>query len=557
MNYAELAKYKLSRREPAQEKNAPGKITHNRINKKYLVRKKDRYHLPKESHNAIATIVDKGSFEECHEQISSVDFLNFVDVKSYKKRIKEAAKKTGLNNAFVGGKAEIGKHPIMIGSLDFRFLGGSLGSAVGEKIVRLCNDSIDKNIPLILVIASGGARMQEGLVSLMQMAKISVAINRLKQNNIPYITVLTHPTTGGVTASFAMQGDIVISEPNSRIGFAGPRVIEQTIKVKIPKNFQMSEQVLKQGMLDMILEGIEIRETLFQIVKMLTFSQRSSFIDSISEVEKSEYPDFKIPDSIDYGVVRNAKRPRTQDYIKQLFSNFIELHGDRRYGDDQAITGGLAYFQGIPVMVIGHEKGKTPEGMAARNFGMPHPEGYRKAQRLMGMAEKFKLPVVTFIDTVGAYPGIGAEERGQSEAIASSLLKMSGLKVPIIAINIGEGGSGGALALGVGNVVAMLRSSIYSVISPEGCAAILFRDASFAEQAAKALKITAEDCYELKIIDEIIEDGIKVKNIDLDYTIYNIRNFIYESLMKLLPLSGEEAVQHRYERFAAIGTYKE
>ncbi len=532
------------------------KISHSDINTKYLICENNKYSLPKESHNQIASIVDEGSFKEYDKQIKPVDFLKFVDVKPYKRRIKDATKNTQLNEAFVGGEAEIGKQPVMIGSMDFRFLGGSLGSGVGEKIVRLCNHSVSKNVPLILIIASGGARMQEGLVSLMQMAKVSVAINQLKQKNIPYISVLTNPTTGGVTASFAMQGDIIISEPNTRIGFAGPRVIEQTIKAELPENFQMSEQVLKQGMLDMVLQGLEIRETLFTIVEMFTFSKTSSFIENISAVEEVTYPKFNIPKVIRYGVVRSSSRPKTQDYIESLFSNFIELHGDRRFGDDQSVTGGLAYFQDIPVMVIGQEKGKTPQDMVNRNFGMSHPEGFRKAQRLMGLAERYSLPVITFIDTVGAYPGVASEERGQSEAIASSLMKMAGLKVPIVTINIGEGGSGGALALAVGNIVAMLRSSIYSVISPEGCAAILFRDASYAEQAAKALKISAQDCHKLKIIDEIIEDGIEDNTIDMEYTSYNIRYFLYHSLMKLLPLSADELVQHRYERYMAIGTFK-
>ncbi len=533
-------------------------LTSTETNRQFLVFKEGKYLLPRESQKKLATIVDEGSFEEYDRDIRTVDFLQFVGKRAYAERIEEATKKTGMTEAFIGGSATIGGYPVMIGSLDFRFIGGSLGSVMGEKIVRLCDRAIEKETPLILISASGGARMQEGLISLMQMAKSSVAVNRLKEHRLPYISILTHPTTGGVTASFAMQGDIILSEPGSMIGFAGPRVIEQTVDEQLPPAFQLSDTMLTQGMLDMVLPGSEIREYLFGLIRILMFSRGHGLPERLVAPEPSQDDRVRsIPDEIDFRVCRRYEHPRTSDYLRELITGFIELHGDRRYADDPSIIAGLGFFQGIPVTVVGHEKGKTPEDMTRRNFGMTHPEGFRKSQRIMELAEKFNLPLITFIDTSGAYPGVAAEQRGQAEAIASNLARMSGLRVPVVAINIGEGGSGGALALALGNKVAMLRSSIYGVISPEGCASILFRDSAYADQAAKAMRIWASDCYELKIIDEIIEDGIDGEDVDFPYAAQNIKKFIYDCLLELLPMSGDELVAHRYDKFRNMGIFTE
>jgi acetyl-CoA carboxylase carboxyl transferase subunit beta len=529
-------------------------LTSTEINQQFLVLEDGRYSLPRESQKKLATLVDDGSFEEYDRELRTVDLLEFVDKKTYVQRIEEATKKTGLTEAFIGGYATIGGYPVMIGSLDFRFIGGSLGSVMGEKVVRLCDRAIEKETPLILISASGGARMQEGLMSLMQMAKSSVGINRLKEHGLPYISILTHPTTGGVTASFAMQGDIIMSEPNTMIGFAGPRVIEQTVDEKLPPGFQLSDNLLEEGMLDMVVPGNEIRESLFGLIRILMFSRGHSLPECLVAPEPlQDDKDRSIPDEIDFRVCRRRDRPRTSDYIRELITGFVELHGDRRFADDPSIIAGLGFFQGIPVAVVGHEKGKTPDDMIRRNFGMTHPEGFRKSQRIMDLAERFELPLITFIDTSGAYPGVAAERRGQAEAIASNLAKVSGLRGPVVAINIGEGGSGGALALAMGNRVAMLRSSI----SPEGCASILFRDSGYADRAAKSMRISASDCYELEIIDRIIEDGIDGKDVDFSYAAKNIEKFIYDCLLELLPMSGDELVAHRYDKFRNMGIFRE
>lgn len=275
----------------------------------------------------------------------------------------------------------------------------------------------------------------------------------------------------------------------------------------------------------------------------------------LQELEKSVYDNMEPWDRVQ--VARHAGRPTTLDYIARIFDDFIELHGDRTFKDDAAIVGGIASFNGQAVTIIGHQRGKTTKENIRRNFGMPHPEGYRKGLRLMKQAEKFKRPIICLIDTKGAYPGKAAEERGQSEAIARNLFEMAGLRVPVISIVIGEGGSGGALALGVANKILMLENATYSVISPEGAASILWKDASYAKQAAEAMKITANDLKQLEIIDDIIPEvaGGAHKDIDLQATF--MKQAIEKHLNELLQYSGEQLTENRYLKFKNIGQFSE
>ncbi len=255
-------------------------------------------------------------------------------------------------------------------------------------------------------------------------------------------------------------------------------------------------------------------------------------------------------------LARHPKRPYTLDYIEHLFTDFTELHGDRMYADDAAVVTGIARFEAQSVAVIGHQKGRNTSENIRRNFGMPRPEGYRKALRVMELAERFKLPVLTFVDTPGAYPGVGAEERGQSQAIALNLQRMSGLKTPIVCTVIGEGGSGGALAIGVCDYLSMLSYSTYSVISPEGCASILWKDAGKAEDAATAMGITADRLFELKLIDEIIQEPLGGAHRDIETTAANIRNMLAQTLTRLNSMPTEDLLAARYRRLTQFGIFK-
>lgn len=277
--------------------------------------------------------------------------------------------------------------------------------------------------------------------------------------------------------------------------------------------------------------------------------------DRLQKLETDIYENMQPWDRVQ--VARHPERPTTLDYIRDLFTDFIELHGDRLYGDDEAIVGGIASFNGQPITIIGHQRGRDTKENIRRNFGMPHPEGYRKALRLMKQAEKFNRPIICFIDTKGAYPGKAAEERGQSEAIARNLFEMAGLKVPVISVVIGEGGSGGALALGVANHIHMLENATYSVISPEGAASILWKDAALAQQAAEAMKITAPDLKEMGIVDEIIPESTGGAHRDPKRQAVLMGEVLQRSLDELLKLNEDQLVDTRYEKFKSIGEFIE
>ena len=292
---------------------------------------------------------------------------------------------------------------------------------------------------------------------------------------------------------------------------------------------------------------------------------KDSEIDLTDEIERLEKRLKTLEDDIYNNLrpwhrvqmARHQERPTTLDYIERLFEDFVEFHGDRRYGDDPAIVAGIARYKGNPVTVIGHQRGKDTKENIYRNFGMPHPEGYRKALRHMNQAEKFARPIICFIDTKGAYPGKAAEERGQSEAIATNLLEMSGLKVPIVSIVIGEGGSGGALALGVSDHIHMLENATYSVISPEGAAALLWKDASLAEQAAETTKITSYDLKELGILDEIIPEPKGGAHRDIQQQAKNIDLVLSKSLQELKQYTTDQLLEKRWEKYKKIGAYEE
>lgn len=498
------------------------------------------------AYERIRMTVDEDSFEEWEKDM---EFVNPLEFKGYEEKVKSLKEKTGLSEAVVTGKASIEGNPAVIAVCDGRFLMASMGQVVGEKITRAVERATKEQLPVIIFACSGGARMQEGIVSLMQMAKTAAALKRHSDAGLLYVSVLTDPTTGGVTASFAMLGDVILAEPKALIGFAGPRVIEQTIGEKLPKGFQRSEFLLEHGFIDRIVERKETRTVLGNILQMHHTAQNPVIQKPVQTVEK-EQQSVQEKDAWERVTIsRKNDRPVGQDYIRILFSDFLEFHGDRCYGDDTAIIGGIARFAGIPVTVIAQAKGKSTKENVAYHFGMPSPEGYRKALRLMKQAEKFKRPILLFVDTPGAFCGIEAEERGQGEAIARNLFEMSSMKVPVLSVVIGEGGSGGALALAVADEVWMLENAIYSVLSPEGFASILWKDSKRASEAAAVMKLTAADLKKLGVIEAVIAEPEVYTEETMQSVVFVLQKKITEFLDTHCNFSPEELVAQRYERF--------
>ncbi len=594
------------------------------------------------SDERIAETFDEGSFEEWNTGIPETDPLSFPDFDAL---IEKTREKSGLEEAVRCGKASIVGMPVAFCVMEATFMMGSMGMVVGEKITRTIERATAERLPLVIFSASGGARMQEGLCSLMQMAKISAAVERHGEAGLPYISVITDPTTGGVTASFAMLGDVIVSEPHALIGFAGRRVIQDTIKQTLPEGFQTAEFALEHGLIDAIVERKNLRAYLAQVIAlhMATVSVLGSDGAGVQAGEGALYEyaalekELNAPLTVDPSVVkdaehanhgdgllrffarngkaglnaaakifpwltkedasasikraldkrgvadapgvkplkekdiknqdasknpawesvllaRNVHRPTAQYYIDSMVDGFLELHGDRAFADDGAILAGIGWIAGQPVTILAEEKGADLQQRIKRNFGCPQPEGYRKTMRLMKQAEKFGRPIVCLVDTQGAFCGMEAEERGQGNAIAENLAAMSALKVPVVCIVLGEGGSGGALALAVGNRVAMQEHAVYSVLSPEGFASILWKDRSRAAEAAAVMKMSAAEACELGLIEEVLPEGDagEAAHETPEVAARNVEGFIVRSLRELSSLSADELKDDRYRRFRAF-----
>ncbi|MDO4478755.1 MAG: acetyl-CoA carboxylase carboxyltransferase subunit alpha [Lachnospiraceae bacterium] len=576
-----------------------------------------------EAGRRLKLIFDEGTFVPLFTEMKTKDPLQFP---GYEDKRRELENRSGENDALVAGVGLVGGRRVCAAELDRQILMGSMGTVVGEKLVCLIEMAGREKLPLVVFSASGGARMQEGLYSLMQMAKTSAAVRKFRREGGLFISVLTHPTTGGVSASFASLGDIILAEPGALIGFAGPRVIEQTIRKKLPEGFQRAEFQMEHGFVDKIVDRKDMKKTLIRILRLHekrplnrpVAAKMSAVTDTISDnavtsttvgadklttvsetvnattdktvadgttdngsavpenggaadklttatadttiarpLPASGIPPKDIPrsDLSAYerlSLVRSADRPKVTDYISAIFDEFMEMCGDRLGREDASLLGGVAMLDGMPVTVIGHRKGKTAKENLACNFGMTSPEGYRKALRLMEQAEKFGRPVITFIDTPGAYPGMEAEEHGQSIAIAENLARMSDLKVPIIAIVTGEGNSGGALAIGVADEVWMLENAVYAILSPEGFASILWKDAAKAPKACEIMKITSHDLFERGLIDRIVAEGPGGIQKNFENDTARLRHLLVKAVRSLAAKDPEELAAERYLKYRTI-----
>jgi acetyl-CoA carboxylase carboxyl transferase beta subunit/acetyl-CoA carboxylase carboxyl transferase alpha subunit len=509
-----------------------------------------KHHLSMPSAARIATLADEGTFLELDRDLVSVDPLEFADLRSYRARLQEARRETGVREAVTSGVCKIGGQRAVLIVFDFAFLGGTMGSVVGEKIAHAFEEAIERRIPLVSVTASGGARVQEGMFSLMQMAKVAAAASRHDRQGLAFVSVLTDPTFGGVTASFASLGDILIAEPGAQIGFVGPRVIEQTTGVAPPKDSHRAERLLQAGLIDLVVKRADLRSVIAYLVSHLR-KQRSA--DAGTEGLPQTVKRQRLPAWQKVGLARHTGRPSARYYIARMATRFLELHGDRWSADDPAIVGGLAELNGQTMIVIGHDRGGTPEEKAASHDGKAYSEGYRKSVRLMRLASKFRIPVVTLVDCPNAQANYESEHRGIAHALARNLATMANLPTPIVSVIIGEGGSGGALALGVADRVLMLENAIYSVISPEGAAAILYRDAGRAETVSEVLKLTAQDLHSLGIIDTVVPEPEGGAHLDPAASADTLKSHVLAALHAFADVPTNQLLDNRYKKYRHIG----
>ena len=448
----------------------------------------------------IDLLFDQDSFDEHFAGVRTPDPLLFADSQPYPQRLAEARERSGGREAVWTGSARLGGQAVIVAVSDFRFIGGTMGFAVGERVAEAMDEARNAEVPFVAVTCSGGARMQEGMIALVQMSKTAAAAQRLHEAGVPMLTVLAGPTTGGVYASYANQGDVLVAEAGALIGFAGPRVRAVHDEGE-ERETLYAEDLLAAGQVDAALSRDSIRDYLVRTVRLL---------GTTPGPDLDRLPAFVAARDLDRGwtVVERARdvsRPRAMHYIEGLAADFLELHGDRSGVDDPALVAGLARIGDTHVTIIAQERGDA-ESKGARHDGRVSPAGYRKARRVMLLAQRLGLPLVTFVDTPGAHDGIADEERGLAGAISDCLATMASLTVPTVSVVIGEGGSGGALALTVADRILMQQNAMYAITSPEGAAAILFRDRDRAAEVAEALGVAATDLHSLGVIHTVVPE---------------------------------------------------
>ncbi len=509
-------------------------------------------HLRLPARERIATLIDDGTFEEHDSALASGDPLDFSDERTYRSRLLHQQERRTHRDALVTGTAKIGGIPATLAVLDFTFMGGSMGIVVGRKLAAAAEASIDARRPLVTIVASGGARMQEGMFALWQMARTAAAIKKLRAAGVPYISVLTDPTTGGVFASFASLGDVIIAEPEALIGFAGPRVAEAMMGHPLPEGSHRAEYLLAHGHIDAVVPRPAMRQSIVDVLGIWRDAQALGDQEVRSLESWNAAPDRALPDAWTLmQEVRSPDRPSAAAYLRGMLSDWVPLAGDRLEADDPAVVGGMGRISGIPVMTIGLDRGHDRYPAEAPLH--PRPAGFRKAHRLMTLAARWRLPVVLLIDTPGAWPGIESEERGLAASIAQDLALLSDLPTPTVSLVIGEGGSGGALALAVADRMLMQERTIFSVIAPEGAAAILYHDPGRAPELAESLRITARDLEAFGMIDGIVREPDDGAATDPDLAIQLAERAIVASLDELRRYDVRQLVKHRYDRIRHLG----
>ncbi len=496
--------------------------------------------------NRIRLLTDPNTFHELYDDIQ----ISYAELDAdYQAKFLMAQKNTGLCEAIVCGEAQIGEIPVALGVMDAAFMMGSMGQVVGEKITRLIESAQTSKLPLVLVSASGGARMQEGILGLVQMAKISSALAKFNESKGLFVSVLTDPTTGGVSASFALAGDIHLAEPNALIGFTGKRVIEQTMHTSLPDEFQTAEFLHARGFIDQIVPRQQLKSTLSTILRLHASHANDLSITLADESEVNVSSTQSAWQRV--LAARDFKRPKASDILPYWIEDWTPFAGDRCFGEDPALIGGIGTLLGMPITVLAFNKGHTLAENQKNNYGMVKPEGYRKAIRLANQAAKFNRPVLTIIDTPGAYPGIEAEERGQAAAIAECMMTFASLTVPTIAIVLSEGVSGGALALSVTDKLFMFENAVYSIITPEGYASILWKDPLKTAQAAINLKLTSSDLLAQGIIDGILFEHEMES--DFPKFLERVKHKIFHAFTQLQAMTETSRREARDRKFRNIG----
>ncbi|MCI0801014.1 MAG: acetyl-CoA carboxylase carboxyl transferase subunit beta [Chloroflexi bacterium] len=507
-----------------------------------------RFHYTVTARERIELLADKGTFKETSKYVSSVEPLSFSRRARYRKFLAQDQKRTGLTEAAVTGKCRIGDVEVMLIVLDFGFMGGTMGSVVGEKVAMAFENAARRGLPAIAVVSGGGVRIQEGVLSLMQMAKTVTAANRLRDEEVPFIVVLANPSTGQAYASFANLADIILAEPGSLIGLSPLRTLREVSKMPLPLDAHTAEAHVGHGLLDNVVDRENLQPRVASLLQILTAQKHGkSNHKSLLKVELESCAEVEPWEAVT--AARNSERPQASAYFRSMLDPFIELRGDRLNSDDRSVIAGLGFMDGQAVAVIGQQRRPLVEGERYHVF----PDGLRKAQRVIDLASRFKLPLVTLIDTQGADPGLEAEEQGIGNAIAKTLSSMLTVPTPVVSVVIGEGGSEGALALGLSDRILMQQYAVYSPMSVNHTLGAAHHDYMLDREAAEALMLTAHDCLELGIADEVVPEPEGGAHVDPHEASTTLQTAILTNIAQLSKMSQSKLLKKRYRKFRRMG----
>ena len=507
-----------------------------------------RFHYTVTARQRIELLADKGTFKEFYKYVSSVEPLSFSRRARYRKFLAQDQDRTGLTEAVVTGKCRIGDIEAMLIVLDFGFMGGTMGSVVGEKVSMAFENAARKGLPAVAVVSGGGTRIQEGVLSLMQMAKTVTAANRLRNEEVPFIVVLANPSTGQAYASFANLADVILAEPGSLIGLSPLRTLREVSKMPLPLDAHTAEAHVGHGLLDNVVDRENLQPRVASLLEILTAHKRgSSNHKSLLKAEPQICAEVEPWEAV--SAARNTERPQASAYFRSMLDPFIELRGDRLNSDDRSIVAGLGFMEGQPVAVIGQQRRPLVEGERYHVF----PDGLRKAQRVIDLASRFKLPLVTLIDTQGADPGLEAEEQGIGNAIATTLSSMLTVPTPMVSVVIGEGGSEGALALGLSDRILIQQYAVYSPMSVNHTLGAAHHDHMLDREAAEALMLTAHDCVELGIADQVVGEPEGGAHVDPREASSRLKTAILANIVQLAKMSQGKLLKKRYRKFRRMG----
>lgn len=499
----------------------------------------------------INSLADPESFRETNQSITSLDPLSFSSRIPYKQRIFRDQRRTGLTEAVVTGICEIGGTKTTLIVLDFGFMGGTMGCVVGEKISLALERSVKLKIPAVSIVTSGGTRVQEGILSLMQMAKTAMASNILSEAGLPFISVLANPTTGQAYASFANLADIILGEPGAVVGFSPSFTRSGSSKDQDSTKPLTTESQVVRGMLDAVVDRTSLKDLIATLLDLLGQQYQLTSKQKIP----AETRDLKAVSAWNsVQLSRHQERPSSIDYITRILTNFVELHGDRVNGDDLSTICGFGQLGGQTIMVIGNERHRE-NAKESGTFARTTPEGFRKAQRVIHMASKFNIPILSLVDTPGPDASLSADQRGLSNTIATTISKMASAQVPSISVVIGEGGNASALAFGIADRVLMQENAIYTTVAPEDAAQLIYQDENRADEVSESLRLTAQDCLELGIADGVVQEPPGGAHKNPDEAARNLRRVLLRELSDLQSGSQKRRVREKYKKFRNMGEY--